>query len=84
MQMFVIQCYIELYPQGDSPHDAHHISLCVSLQLCESKPVITDDMFNDMIAKAKEDLKERQRQLAIQEEEKQKRMVCIFCERLIW
>ena len=37
------------------------------LQLCESKPQVSDDMFQGMIAKAREDLKQRQQQMVSQQ-----------------
>jgi len=44
-------------------------------QLCEEKTTVSEEMFLSMIAKAKEDLKTRQKQMALQEEEKKKRLV---------
>ncbi|KAL3835836.1 hypothetical protein ACJMK2_021299 [Sinanodonta woodiana] len=42
-------------------------------KLCENKPQITEEMFQDMISKAREDLKQRQQQLLLQQEEERKR-----------
>ena len=41
--------------------------LLLYLQLCESKPQVSDDMFQGMIAKAREDLKQRQQQMVSQQ-----------------
>ncbi|KAK3591403.1 hypothetical protein CHS0354_005325 [Potamilus streckersoni] len=42
-------------------------------KLCENKPQITEEMFQDMISKAREDLKQRQQQMLLQQEEERKR-----------
>lgn len=44
-------------------------------KLCESKPVITDEMFNNMIIKAREELKVRHQQYLQQQEEERKRQL---------
>ncbi|KAK2166748.1 hypothetical protein NP493_1307g01001 [Ridgeia piscesae] len=65
-------------------------------KLCEEKTTVSEEMFLSMIAKAKEDLKTRQQQMALQEEEKKKRLVrvestpatpdvsCTFSDHLIF
>ncbi|XP_041371720.1 SWI/SNF-related matrix-associated actin-dependent regulator of chromatin subfamily E member 1-like isoform X2 [Gigantopelta aegis] len=42
-------------------------------KLCESKPQVTEDMFNVMVQKAKDDLKQRHQQLLQQQEEERKK-----------
>ena len=46
-------------------------------QLCEEKTTVSEETFLMMITKAKEDLKTRQQQMALQEREKQQKLVCI-------
>jgi len=49
--------------------------LLLLLQLCYSKPQITDEQFNLMIVKAKEDLKEKQKLVLIEQQSLQKQDV---------
>ncbi|XP_055955372.1 SWI/SNF-related matrix-associated actin-dependent regulator of chromatin subfamily E member 1 [Patella vulgata] len=43
-------------------------------KLCDSKPQISEDMLNGMVTKAKEDIKNRQTQMAQQQEEERKKV----------
>lgn len=47
------------------------------MQLCENKPQISEEMFYNMIQRAREDLKQRHLQLAHQQEEERRRQACI-------
>ena len=47
--------------------------LVLCIQLCENKPQVTEEQFNGMIVKAKEDLKVRHQQYLAQQEEERKR-----------
>ncbi|XP_025083772.1 SWI/SNF-related matrix-associated actin-dependent regulator of chromatin subfamily E member 1-like isoform X5 [Pomacea canaliculata] len=46
-------------------------------RLCENKPQISEEMFYNMIQRAREDLKQRHLQLAHQQEEERRRQACI-------
>lgn len=46
----------------------------ICLKVCDSKPLITDDMFNAMVAKAvKEEMRIRQQQMMVQQQEEERR-----------
>ncbi|XP_053409104.1 SWI/SNF-related matrix-associated actin-dependent regulator of chromatin subfamily E member 1-like isoform X2 [Mercenaria mercenaria] len=50
-------------------------------KLCENKPQITDDMFQNMITKAKEELKQKQQEMLAKQEEDRKKQALLAEER---
>lgn len=52
-----------------------HALLALALQLCEERPQMTEEMFQQMVSKAKTELIERQRQMALEEQQRIKQQV---------
>ncbi|XP_046378781.2 SWI/SNF-related matrix-associated actin-dependent regulator of chromatin subfamily E member 1-like isoform X1 [Haliotis rufescens] len=67
--------------QIEEKHEAKKRRFCESSEgfheelkkLCENKPQVTEDMFNGMISKAREDMRQRHQQLIQQQEEEKKK-----------
>ncbi|XP_060566478.1 SWI/SNF-related matrix-associated actin-dependent regulator of chromatin subfamily E member 1-like isoform X2 [Ruditapes philippinarum] len=50
-------------------------------KLCENKPQVTDEMFQNMISKAKEELKQKQQEMLAKQEEDRKKQALLAEER---